>query len=72
MSKNATESHPYLQTFVEFYLSYEAREFIADTGYALLDEEAYELSLERFNSSSTGSIFIDGAGKTVLEVLGAE
>ena len=72
VSKNATESHPYLQTFVEFYLSYEAREFIADTGYALLDEEAYELSLQRFNSSSTGSIFIDGAGKTVLEVLGAE
>ena len=72
VSKNAADSNPVVQDFVEFYLSEEAREFIADTGYALLDPVAYEISLERFNRRETGSIFIGGAGKTVLEVLRGE
>ena len=72
VSKNAADSNPVVQDFVEFYLSEEAREFIADTGYALLDPVAYEISLERFNRRATGSIFIGGAGKTVLEVLRGE
>ena len=68
----AADGNPVVQDFVEYYLSEDAREFIADTGYALLDDLAYELALERFNARSTGSLFIDGAGKTVLEVLGGE
>jgi phosphate transport system substrate-binding protein len=72
VSKGAADSNPNVQTFVEFYLSEDAREFIADTGYALLDDQAYAIALERFNNRSTGSIFIDGAGKTVLEVLVGE
>jgi phosphate transport system substrate-binding protein len=72
VSVEAADSNPVVQDFVEFYLSDEAREFIADTGYALLDPAAYELALERFDGRVTGSAFIDGAGKTVLEVLGGE
>jgi len=72
VSVDAAERDATVQEFVEFYLSDDARPLIADTGYALLDPEAYELSLERFDARETGSLFIDGAGKTVLEVLRGE
>ena len=72
VNAEAADSNADVQSLVEFYLSDEAREFIADTGYALLDAAAYELALRRFNQRRTGSVFIDGAGKTVLEVLGGE
>lgn len=61
-----------LEGWVEFYLSDFAREFIRDSGYPVLPAEAYELSLQRFADREAGSLFIDGAGMTVLEVLGAE
>lgn len=64
------DSNTVVQDFVEFYLSEDAREFIADTGYALLDPLAYEISLERFNARESGSIFIGQSGRTVLEILG--
>ncbi len=66
----AADANDTVQQFVEFYLSEDARPLIADTGYALLDPAAYDISLERFNARAAGSLFIDGAGKTVLEVLG--
>lgn len=64
------DSNTVVQDFVEFYLSEDAREFIADTGYALLDPLAYEIALERFNARESGSIFIGQSGRTVLEILG--
>lgn len=72
VSVDAADGDETVQQFVEFFLSDDARPLIADTGYALLDPAAYELSLERFNARETGSLFIDGAGKTVLEVLRGE
>jgi len=71
VNKEAAENDPDVQALVEFYLSDEAREFIADTGYALLDPEAYRVSLARFNDREAGSLFLaaQGSGKTVLEVL---
>jgi phosphate transport system substrate-binding protein len=69
---DAADENPVVRAFVEFYLSEDAREFIADTGYALLDPAAYELSLERFEARESGSVFADAAGKTVLEVLRGE
>ena len=35
----AADSNPDVQSFVEFFLSEDAREYISDTGYALLDDE---------------------------------
>jgi len=69
VSIDAADGNPVVQDFVEYYLSEEARPYIADTGYALLDPAAYEISLERFNARAAGSLFIDGSG-TVLEILG--
>lgn len=65
----AADTNPVVQQFVEYYLSEEAREFIADTGYALLDPLAYELALQRFLDREAGSLFIDAQGMTVIEVL---
>lgn len=72
VSVEAAETNATVQQFVEYYLSDDARPLIADTGYALLDPMAYELSLERFDARDSGSLFIDGAGRTVLEILGGE
>lgn len=72
VSADAADENEVVQDFVEFYLSDDAREYIADTGYALLDPAAYELALERFDARETGSVFIDAQGKTVLDVLRAE
>jgi len=72
LSTDAADREPVVAEFVEFYLSDYARPLIAGSGYALLDDRAYELSLERFRARATGSIFANGAGKTVLEVLRGE
>lgn len=72
VSTAAADEDDTVQEFVEFYLGDDARPLIADTGYALLDPVAYELSLARFDVRETGSLFIDGAGRTVLEVLRGE
>lgn len=69
---DAADGNPVVQEFVEFYLSDDARELIADTGYALLDPAAYELSRERFDARASGSVFAGAAGTTVLEVLRGE
>ena len=72
VSVASANANPTVQEYVEYYLDEAAFPLIADTGYALLDPEAYALSLERFNARETGSLFIDGAGRTVLEVLRGE
>ncbi len=71
VSAGAADDDEAIQEFVEFYLSEDARPFIAETGYALLDPVAYALALERFNDRVTGSPFLaaQGSGKTVIEVL---
>ncbi|UCH26790.1 MAG: PstS family phosphate ABC transporter substrate-binding protein [Trueperaceae bacterium] len=71
VSAGAADDDEAIQEFVEFYLSEDARPFIAETGYALLDSVAYALALERFNDRVTGSPFLaaQGSGKTVIEVL---
>lgn len=64
------DSNTVVQDFVEYYLGEDARDFIADTGYALLDPLAYEIALQRFNDRVSGSVFIGQSGRTVLEILG--
>ncbi|AEB11343.1 PstS family phosphate ABC transporter substrate-binding protein [Marinithermus hydrothermalis] len=71
--KDALGHNPLLVEFVRFYLSEDAREFIADTGYVPLPDEAYELALERFEQRVTGSLFNQAElGKGVLEILRGE
>ncbi len=73
VSKQAADTDPALQSFVEFYLDEASREFIADTGYALLQDEVYDLALARFNERVTGSVFNqDTKGKTPAQVLRGE
>ena len=62
---------PSVEDFVRFYLSPDAREFITDTGYVALSDEAYETALQRFEQRVTGSAFIDfEPGDSVLETVG--
>ncbi len=71
--KDALEHNPLLVEFVRFYLSEDAREFIADTGYVPLPDEAYELVLERFEQRVAGSLFSHTEpGKGLLEILRGE
>src|SRR5699024_3876930 len=69
VAAEAADRNPILEGYVEYYLSDEAREWIADSGYPVLAPEAYELSRERFAARATGSIFMDAGGTPVLEVL---
>ena len=45
VSDQALQNKPAVRDFVTFYLSEDTREVIADTGYALLDDSAYEEGL---------------------------
>lgn len=71
-SAPAADANPVVAGFIEFYLSDAARIYIADTGYALLEPEAYALALERFRERETGSIFLGAGDRTVLETLRGE
>lgn len=51
VSRNAMSENPALVSFVEFYLSDEARELIADTGYVVMPDEVYETELTDFAAS---------------------
>lgn len=74
VSVDKADQNEDLRDFVEFYLSPEANEYIADTGYSVLDPEAYAIFQQRFDDRVTGSIFGDpsASGKTVLQVLRGE
>ena len=57
-------------SFIEFYLSEEAREFIEDTGYVALSDATYAMALTRFEQRVAGSAFIDfEPGASVLETV---
>ena len=50
VNKQAADDNPGLADFVEFYLSGDARELIADTGYVLLPDDMYQETLDGFSS----------------------
>lgn len=68
VSLAAVTERPQVADYVRYYLSPAARDYIAQTGYPLLEPEAYELALERFEARATGPLFGEADG-TVLEVL---
>jgi phosphate transport system substrate-binding protein len=51
VSKNAMAENPNLVSFVEYFLSEDAREFISDTGYVIMPEETYATELADFEGS---------------------
>lgn len=73
VSVNAT-NRTEVQAFVDLYLSPKGRELVAKVGYIPLPDKAYELTIERFKSRTTGSLFEGGSktGVTVEELLGGE
>ncbi|HZA23743.1 MAG TPA: PstS family phosphate ABC transporter substrate-binding protein, partial [Dehalococcoidia bacterium] len=64
---------PHVKGFVEYYLSAEGRQLVADVGYIPFPDEVYELVLAKFQNGTTGTVF--GGGNpmegTVTEVLRA-
>lgn len=50
VSKPALEENPGLVSFVDFYLSNDAKELISDTGYVLLTDEMYETERGEFEA----------------------
>jgi phosphate transport system substrate-binding protein len=70
INKAVTDENPDLVAFVEFALSTDAREYIADTGYATYGDEIYEATLERFNNRVVGTAFLDfEPGDSVLDAV---
>jgi phosphate transport system substrate-binding protein len=53
VSVPALEANPGLVSFVDFYLSDDARELIADTGYVVLPDEMYATERSDFENRST-------------------
>jgi phosphate transport system substrate-binding protein len=51
VSRNAMSENPSLASFVEFYLSDEARELISGTGYIVMPDEVYDTELADFAAS---------------------
>ncbi len=51
VSNNAMTENPNLVSFVEYFLSKDAREFISDTGYVIMPEEAYASELADFEAA---------------------
>lgn len=52
VSNNAMKENPALVSFVEYYLSEDAREFISDTGYVVMPEDTYAAELADFESAT--------------------
>jgi phosphate transport system substrate-binding protein len=64
---------PHVQAFIEYFLSEEGRQLVADVGYIPFPDEIYELALAKFQNGTTGTVF-GGANPmegTVIEVLQA-
>jgi phosphate transport system substrate-binding protein len=51
VSNSAMAENPNLASFVEFYLSEDARELISDTGYVVMPDETYAQELADFVAS---------------------
>lgn len=64
------ESNPTLQQFAEFVVGEDAVPLIAATGYLSYPGEIYEAALERLNSRTSGSAFLDfEPGDSVLDAV---
>jgi len=65
---------PEVKSFVEFYLSQQARPLVSAVGYIPLPDRAYELALERLQQGRTGSLFSGGSqpGVTIEDLLKRE
>lgn len=50
VNKAASNDNPNLAAFVEYFLSEDAREFIADTGYVVLPDDMYSDALTNFQN----------------------
>lgn len=72
VSKKAAD-RPEVTDFVEYYLT-KGRPLVKETGYIALPERAYEMTLKRFKSRVTGTLFKEGTkvGVTVEELLAGE
>ena len=64
---------PAIAAFVEFYVEHSG-ELAPEVGYVALSDEAYDLTMQRFNNGVTGSLFEDGGrpGITMQELLRSE
>ncbi|MDZ7705738.1 MAG: PstS family phosphate ABC transporter substrate-binding protein [Trueperaceae bacterium] len=70
VSADSAEENPTVDSFIEYYLSEDSREFIADTGYVLLSDAVYDAALERFEQRVTGAPFTEfEAGDSVLDTV---
>lgn len=70
VSVSAADEHDALGDFIAFYLSDDARELVADTGYITLSDAAYEAGLSRFEQRVSGSAFADfEPGGSVIETV---
>ena len=48
---------PQVREFVNYYLSDEGRQLVAEVGYIPLPNEVYDLALDRFKNAITGTLF---------------
>lgn len=70
VSTKALEAKPGIESFVEFYLAPENREFIEATGYAAYDDAIYEAVAKRFEARVTGTAFAAFLpGESVLDAV---
>ncbi len=59
-----------LDSFIEYYLAEDSREFIADTGYVVLSDAVYDAALERFEQRVTGAPFTEfESGDSILDTV---
>ena len=60
-----------VDTFVHFYLSNEGRKLVGEVGYIALPDNAYDLTIKRFEKRVKGSLFEGGSkvGVTVEQLL---
>lgn len=70
VSANSADENPTVDSFVEYYLSEDNRDFIADTGYVVLSDEVYATALERFEQRVTGAPFMEfEVGGSILDTV---
>ena len=48
---------PHVRAFVEYFLSAEGRQLVAEVGYIPFPDDVYDLALARFHNGATGTLF---------------
>lgn len=70
VSANSADENPTVDSFIEYYLSEDNRDFIADTGYVVLSDEVYTTAFERFEQRVTGAPFMEfEVGDSILDTV---